>query len=59
MSSDFFQQTPPLLNIDNEYDRVVVLSGDGDFLPVLKYLKNQEKRVFILARGKKEAGTTP
>ena len=39
---------------DNFY-KVVILSGDGDFLPVLKYLKNQRKEIIILARGPRTA----
>jgi len=39
----------------NNFDRAVVLSGDGDFLCVLKYLKSQRKQVIILARGKRTA----
>ena len=37
------------------FNRVVVLSGDGDFLPLLRYLKEQGKEVIILARGKRTA----
>ena len=37
------------------FRRAVVLSGDGDFLPVLKYLKNQSKEVIILSRGPRTA----
>lgn len=40
--------------MDN-FDRVIVLSGDGDFLPVLKYLREQGKEVIILARGPRTA----
>ena len=39
----------------DEFDRVIVLSGDGDFLPVLKYLKESEKEVLVLARGPRTA----
>lgn len=39
----------------DEYDRAVVLSGDGDFLPVLKYLKENDKEVEILARAPRTA----
>ena len=35
----------------DNFDRVIILSGDGDFLPILKYLKKQHKEVFILSRG--------
>lgn len=40
--------------LDN-LDRVLVLSGDGDFLPVLKHLREQGKEVIILARGPRTA----
>lgn len=43
-----------MIEKDN-FERVVILSGDGDFLPVLKYLKNQGKEVVILARGPRTA----
>lgn len=39
----------------NDFDRVVILSGDGDFLPLLKYLKEKGKEVFILARAPRTA----
>jgi len=39
----------------DKFNRAVVLSGDGDFLPVLKYLKKSGKEVFILARGPRTA----
>ncbi len=39
----------------DNFDRAVILSGDGDFLPVLKYLKTQGKEIFVLARGRRTA----
>ena len=45
-----------LMRDKNEYERVVVLSGDGDFLPVLKYLRGVgKKEVLILSRGPRTA----
>jgi len=44
-----------LMKEKENFDRVVILSGDGDFLPVLKYLKNQDRDVIILARGPRTA----
>lgn len=45
-----------LMKEKENFDRVIVLSGDGDFLPVLKYLKNQaEKEVILLGRGARTA----
>ncbi len=37
------------------FDRVLILSGDGDFLPVLKYLKENNKDVLILSRAERTA----
>lgn len=44
-----------LMREKEAFDRVVVLSGDGDFLPVLKHLKEIKKEVIILGRGKRTA----
>lgn len=32
-----------------------MLSGDGDFLPALKYLRQNAKEVLVLARGPRTA----
>ena len=40
----------------NYFKRVVILSGDGDFLPVLKYLREVEKKeVLVVSRGPRTA----
>ncbi len=44
-----------LMKEKDNFDRAVILSGDGDFLPVLKYLKSQGKEIIILARGPRTA----
>ncbi len=44
-----------LMKEKDTFDRAVVLSGDGDFLPVLKYLKEIKKEVIILSRGPRTA----
>ena len=44
-----------LMKEKDNFDRVIILSGDGDFLPVLKYLRKQAKEVVILARGPRTA----
>jgi len=44
-----------LMKEKDNFDRVIILSGDGDFLPVLKHLKNIGKEVIILARGPRTA----
>lgn len=38
------------------YNRAIILSGDGDFLPVLKYLRDKDrKEIFILAHTSRTA----
>ncbi|TSC75731.1 MAG: hypothetical protein G01um101430_225 [Parcubacteria group bacterium Gr01-1014_30] len=44
-----------LMKEKDNFDKVIILSGDGGFLPVLKYLKSQGKEVIILARGPRTA----
>ncbi|MBU2545191.1 NYN domain-containing protein [Patescibacteria group bacterium] len=44
-----------LIKEKNNFDKVIILSGDGDFLPVLKHLKSIGKEVIILARAKRTA----
>jgi len=44
-----------LMKERDEFDRAIVLSGDGDFLPVLKHLKESDKEVIILGRGNRTA----
>ncbi len=36
-------------------DAIVIVSGDGDFSPMVEYLKNQGKRVEVVAFGKTTA----
>ena len=43
-----------MMEKDN-FDQAVILSGDGDFLPVLKHLRDIDKNVVILARGSRTA----
>lgn len=44
-----------LMRDQDEFERVLILSGDGDFLPVLKYLRKNKKEVLILARAPRTA----
>ena len=37
-------------------DVVILCSGDGDFIPLVEYLKNQGKRVEVMAFGKTTSG---
>jgi len=36
----------------NSVDVIVLCSGDGDFIPLIEYLKNQGKRVEVIAFGR-------
>ncbi len=44
-----------LMKEKDNFDKAVILLGDGDFLPVLKFLKQQNKEVLVLARAKRTA----
>ena len=44
-----------LMKEKDNFERIIVLSGDGDFLPVLKYLKSKNKEVIVLARAVRTA----
>lgn len=44
-----------LMKERGNFDRVIVLSGDGDFLPVLKHLRAEKKEVILLGRGNRTA----
>jgi len=41
-----------LMRLIGQYDNVVVISGDGDFIPVLSYLRHKERKVTVLAYSK-------
>ena len=49
------EMTFHLMQEADNLDRVLILSGDGDFLPVLKHLRHEGKEVIILARGPRTA----
>ena len=34
------------------FDKAIIVSGDGDFIQLVEYLKNQGKRVEVMAFGK-------
>ena len=44
-----------LMKEKDNFDKAVILSGDGDFLPILKYLKEIGKEIVVLARGSRTA----
>src|SRR3989344_3593895 len=37
-------------------DTIVLASGDGDFIPLVEYLKNQGRRVEVIAFGRSSSG---
>ncbi len=45
--------TMDMLILKNEYSGAVVLSGDGDFLPLFKYLESRKKKIIIIAFSRK------
>ena len=34
---------------ENRYDKAILISGDGDFVPLLKYVKNKNKKVEVVS----------
>jgi uncharacterized LabA/DUF88 family protein len=44
-----------LMKEKDNFKKAIILSGDGDFLPVLKYLKKEGKDILVLARGERSA----
>lgn len=44
-----------LMKEQESFDRAVILSGDGDFLPVLKHLNSVGKKVVVLSRAERTA----
>lgn len=44
-----------LMKEKDNFERAVILSGDGDFLPVLKYLKEEKKEIIVLSRSDRTA----
>ena len=44
-----------LMKEKENFKKVVFMSGDGDFLPVLKHLREIGKEVIVLARGPRTA----
>ena len=44
-----------LMKEKDNFSTSIILSGDGDFFPVLKHLKEAGKGVIVLGRGKRTA----
>ena len=34
---------------ENKYDKAILISGDGDFTPLLKYVKNKNKEIEVIS----------
>lgn len=47
--------TLDMVLLKEKYDRAIVLTGDGDFLPLFEYLKKEKKEIAILAFPKSTA----
>ena len=44
-----------LMKEKDNFNKAVILSGDGDFLPVLKYLKTNGKEIVVFGRSERTA----
>ncbi len=44
-----------LMRLMEKYSGAVILSGDGDFVPVLSYLRHKGRKITILARAERTA----
>lgn len=44
-----------MMRFMSQYNEAVVLSGDGDFAPILEYLKRKNKKIRVLARFERSA----
>lgn len=44
-----------MMRFMSQYNEAIMLSGDGDFAPVVEYLKNKKKKIRIMARFERTA----
>ena len=44
------------VRLANSVEVIVIVSGDGDFVPLVEYLKNQGKQTEVIAFGKSASG---
>jgi uncharacterized LabA/DUF88 family protein len=44
------------IRLSNSVEVIVIVSGDGDFIPLVEYLKNQGKQAEVIAFGKSASG---
>ncbi len=44
------------VRLSNSVEVIVIVSGDGDFIPLVEYLKNQGKQTEVIAFGKSASG---
>lgn len=47
--------TMDMLILTSEYKRAIVLTGDGDFVPLFKYLISKKKEIIIISSPKRTA----
>lgn len=45
--------TMDMILFKEKYDRAIVLTGDGDFIPLFEYLRKQKKEIIIIAFSKR------
>jgi len=48
--------TVDVMRMASRLDAVIIVSGDGDFIPLVEYLKNQGRRVEVIAFGRSTSG---
>ena len=44
-----------MMRLMSKYSEAIILSGDGDFVPVLSYLRHKGRKITILARSERAA----
>ena len=48
--------TVDAIRLSPSLDTVILVSGDGDYLPLVEYLRNQGKQVEVMAFGETTSG---
>ena len=47
--------TMDMLLLKDKYQQAIVMTGDGDFVPLLQYLRSQKKKIIIISSPKRTA----
>jgi len=47
--------TMDMLLMENEYNRAIILTGDGDFAPLFSYLISKRKKIVVISSPKRTA----